>query len=476
MHPFWSPDSRSIGFFAGGKLKRVDVDGGPVLTLCDAPVHPQRGAWNSNGVILFSIDRVYRVADTGGVPQPVTELDTSHSEIRHFVMGFLSDGHRFIFGARTRPGTIFVTSLDSPTNRQTLEIGAPADSRGIADVSLTPGFLLYANRGTIVARPFDEDRLQFTGPPTTLADGGWSFPSASRTRVVLFRTRGYAVTQLTWRGRDGSLLGVVGPPDTYLEVELSPTNRRAAVVRAGPWVWDQDVWLTDLSSGSFSQVTAYRGLESDPHWSPDERRLAFTSDQGGAWAPFMKDLVTGKEERLVDAKENTPVDDWTRDGRFLLVRSMRRGLYALPMSGEHKLQLLSESAESLDQSQVSPNGEWVAFNTSEVFVARFPSLTDRRQVSTAGGAQPRWRRDGRELYYVAADGTLMAIGVTRDGQFPFLPARPLFKTLLASRGLSPDLSQYDVSADGKRFLILEPKREPAEVFTFLVNWTQGLKN
>jgi eukaryotic-like serine/threonine-protein kinase len=482
--PFWSPDSRWIGFFAQGKLKRVDPDGGPVLTVCELPRESQssqwrtqRGIWNSSGVILFSIGRVYRVSDTGGVPQPVTDVDVARSEAQHAVMGFLSDGRRFIFSEIPHPGTFFVSSLDSPRDRDTLTIGAPGD--GITAVATTSGFLLYAKRGAILAQPFDDQSLRFTGPATTIADGAWSSPSASRSGIVMFQTAGYPLMQLTWRGRDGSSLGVVGVPDTYLQVELSPTNRRAAVVRGGSWPLEMDIWLADLTSGLFSNLTAYSGLESDPQWSPDERRLAFTSTRDGPWAPFMKDLVTGKEEKLIDEQQDLPVDDWTNDGRFLLVRSKRRALYALPVSGERKLQLLAETSHGEDETQVSPDGKWVAFNTTspgaEVYVARFPSLTDRRQVSPAGGAQPRWRRDGRELFYISNDGTLMTVETAPDGEFPFRQARPLFMTAL-EKAHSAEMNEYDVSADGQRFLILERKRRSAKGFTFLVNWTQGLKS
>ena len=242
-----------------------------------------------------------------------------------------------------------------------------------------------------------------------------------------------------------------------------------------------DLKLADLTRGLVSNLTAYPGLESDPQWSPDERRLAFTSNRGGLWAPYMKDLVTGQEERLIEAKVNFAVDQWTHDGRYLIVRHMGHTMFALPTSGERKLQRLTEIRSGADQSQVSPDAEWIAFDSSidgkpEVFVARFPALTDKKRISVAGGVQARWRHDSRELYYAAPDGNMMAVEVTRDRQMPFLAPRPLFKATFPEPGPDPEISQYDVSADGKRFLILEPKREPSDVFTFLLNWNQALKN
>ena len=205
--------------------------------------------------------------------------------------------------------------------------------------------------------------------------------------------------------------------------------------------------LADLTRGLVSNLTAYPGLESDPQWSPDERRLAFTSNRGGLWAPYMKDLVTGQEERLIEAKVNFAVDQWTHDGRYLIVRHMGHTMFALPTSGERKLQRLTEIRSGADQSQVSPDAEWIAFDSSidgkpEVFVARFPALTDKKRISVAGGVQARWRHDSRELYYAAPDGNMMAVEVTRDRQMPFLAPRPLFKATFPEPGPDPEISQY----------------------------------
>ena len=199
-------------------------------------------------------------------------------------------------------------------------------------------------------------------------------------------------------GRQGDHLGVVGSPDLYSQVELSPlTGTRAVLVRGGPWPEDRDLWLADLESGIPSRLTTRPGLESSPVWSPDERRIAYHSSQGGLpIAPFVKDLDSGREEQQLQPTEALSVEDWTADGRFLVLRSFGYAVFALPMTGARKLELLADTPYTEDQLQVSPDGRWIAFNSDEsdaweVYVARFPDFTQKQQVSVGGGVQPRWR-------------------------------------------------------------------------------------
>ena len=463
--PFWSPDSRTIGFFAGEKLKKIDAAGGrPVITLCSGN---GSGAWGADGVIVFSNGPLYRVPDTGGIPEVVTTLDTSRGETSHSIVGFLSDGRRFIFSDNLgRTGaTYYVVSLSSPSERHRLDVtGGP---QGVLSLSISNGRLFYNKRGTITVQTLDEDTFE-TGPALPLADG-WSPPSASRTGTVVFRTSGFPTTQLTWVDRTGRRLSTVGAPDTYSSVELSPTAARAAVVRGGPWIYDLNLWLVDLTTGVFTPLTNQQGFKADPAWSPDEGRIVYSSDQAGHLLPFVKDVATGREERLVDASNELVVDDWTADGRFVIVRNMNRSVFAISGSGETKMARLNPSPIRSDQSQVSPDEDWIAFQSVapesvNVYVAEFPSFSAVRQVSIAGGSQPRWRGDGKELFYIASDMTMMSVGV---GNGTFATPRPLFK---ASRPKGDGVSQYDVTADGQRFLMVEPRQPPRDAFTFLLNW------
>lgn len=229
-----------------------------------------------------------------------------------------------------------------------------------------------------------------------------------------------------------------------------------------------DVWLADLATGVFTPLTDYKGFESDPAWSPDERRIAYLSDQDGHRLPFAKDLITGGEDRVVDNDEDIAVDDWSADGRFLIVRERRRSVSALSMTGEATLRRLMAMPAPTDQSQISPDGHWIAFQSVEldpnVYVAEFPSFSGKRQVSIAGGSQPRWRGDGKELFYLGADNMMMSVEV-RSGTFA--TPRPLFQ---AARARMDGVSQYDVTADGQRFLMVQPIQSAREAFTFLLNW------
>ena len=275
--------------------------------------------------------------------------------------------------------------------------------------------------------------------------------------------------QLAWRGRDGTPMGVIGNPDVYTAVDLSPTGTRAVLVRGGSgWIQNRDLRLADLISHMFESLTNHPGLESSPSWSPDGDRIAYHSSQAGVISPFVMDLETRSEKQLLQPKEGVVVDDWTRNDALVL-RTYGTAVYALPVTGERKLQLLADTPYAKDQLQVSPNGQWIAFNSDEskaweVYVARFPEFTDKRRVSVAGGVQPRWRGDGRELFYLAPDGTMMAVPSDRSS-----PARPLFKTPLNPP--SHQVSEFDVSSNGQRFLVLEPVSTRPQTLTFLLNWS-----
>jgi eukaryotic-like serine/threonine-protein kinase len=478
MWPFWSPDSRRVAFYVDQKLKTIDVDGGSLTTVCGGLHGPAvfSGAWGS-GVIIFSSGPVYRVAEKGGTPEAITRVDPS--ERRHFVSSFLSDGRRFLFRDMQVPQNVYVASLDAPNEKRRLKIGSLASP--IRALTVSRGHLLYAQQGALVVQAFDEDALEVRGTPITLAetDGTpWQpRPSVSQTGMLVFRSTGEAKRQLTIRGRDGSHLGVAASAGLDTQVDLSPSGTQAILVRGGPWPEDRDLYRVDLRTGLTSILTARAGLDSDPAWSPDENRIAYSSSRDGTIVPFVKDLDTGKESRLLDSRVGVVVDDWTPDDR-LIVRNHGLQVFALPIGSERKLQLLADTPYSEDQLQVSTDGS-IAFNSTEsgsweVWVARFSEgFPGKRQVSQGGGVQPRWRQDGRELFYLAADGTMMAVERIENEVLAFGAARPLFKTPL--NPADPGWSEYDVTPNGQRFLILEPIKGAPPKFTFVVNWSDALK-
>jgi Tol biopolymer transport system component len=281
--------------------------------------------------------------------------------------------------------------------------------------------------------------------------------------------------QLTWRRRSGEKTSVFDKPGVITQVDLSPDGTRAVVVRGGSGLQDRDLWLADFTSGVFSRLTTHPTLESSPAWAADGRRIAYHSSQTGIVAPYVKDLATGKEERVFDPAESVVLDDWTPDG-LLVLRTYGLAIFSLSLA-DRKLRQLADTPYSEDQLQVSPDNRWIAFNSDEsetaweVYAARFPGFTEKRQLSVAGGVQPRWRGDGRELFYLTPDGTMMAVPFNPDGTTSTGAARALFKTSLNPPSFQQ--SEFDVSADGERFLILEPASTRPQVFTFLLNWMEG---
>jgi Tol biopolymer transport system component len=492
-YPFWSPDSRTIAFFAGGKLKKADVSGGPVTNLADA-FSVGRGAW-SNGTILFvpRLDGpVHAVSDAGGTARAVTHLDATHGETGHQFPRFLPDGRRFLFTAAGRQPGVYLGSLDNSTVKPVLRSFT-------ATAFVPPGFLLFNRQRTLMAQPFDAATGEVRGVPVEVADpvAGAAF-SASDSGTLVYRPGGGSQTNLVWFGRDGKRSGTVGEPAHYQQLALSPSARRAAVQRVNTDDGNADLWVVDLDTGITSRMTTDPTMDGDPAWAPDERSLAFTSYRSGPGTAWLWDFVSGRESPFfemgasfaepapTDAPASTAlaparipdgiaVDDWTRDGRYLIVRTFGRALFRVATSGERRAELMADTPYVEDQSQVSPDGRWVAFNSDEsgrweTYVARFPDLTERRQASSAGGVQPRWRRDGRELYYLSLDGAVMVADVNLADGLIAAP-RTLFQTHVSP---SPNVPQYDVTADGERFLVLEPARSGGEPVTFVLNWTSGL--
>jgi Tol biopolymer transport system component len=316
---------------------------------------------------------------------------------------------------------------------------------------------------------FDAQRQETRGTEHLIAKQALGGISASPNGTVVFRPAGTLVTQLQWFARDGRRLGAVGSSGPNHQLALSPTRRRVALQREES-LGDAHIWILDLTTGVFSRLTAGPGFKGDPVWSPDERTLAFTARQVGQPSLFKKDLSTGAEEPLLNTLESFNLDEWTPDGRFVIYRSGGRAIYALPMTGDRKPRVVADARQVIDdQPHVSPDGRWIAFNSNEsgrweVYLASFPHFLGKRQISTEGGVQPVWLPDGRELFYLDPGGHVMVIDMTRDSAYK---PRVLFETRLNP---SPYVSEYAVTADGQRFLALEPVGSPPPLFTVIVNW------
>src|SRR6266516_3530025 len=492
-NPFWSPDSRFIGFFvAGSKLKKIEVTGGPAQTLADVR-GAGGGTWNRDGVIVVAraSGGLYRLSATGGTPTPVTTLDESRKETSHAWPYFLPDGRHFLYLARSvqRENTgIYIGALDSKERKLLLN----ADS---SVAYAPPGFLLFLRERTLMAQTFDTDKLQLAGEPFPIAEQvgsnavtGRAFFSVSETRVLAFLSNNAANTQLAWFDRGGKQIASVGQPAVDSGLRFSPDEKRLAVVRFDPQAGSPDIWLIDLARNTPSRFTFDPASESSPVWSPDGSRIVFASNRDGVANLYQKlSSGAGNDEVLLKSADPSSPQDWSADGRFILYNmlSPRTGvdIWLLPLFGDQKPTPFIQTEFSEIQARFSPDGRWVAYASNEsgsfqVYVQSFPSSGGKWQVSTGGGAHPQWRREGKELFYLAPDRKLMAVEVNGAGPtfVPGVPV-PLFEVHVSPNFPGPGgVTYYDVTGDGQRFLANTLVGESAPVpFTIVMNWTAALK-
>jgi Tol biopolymer transport system component len=505
----WSPDSRFVMFAADGKLKTIEVAGGPPQTVCDAAT-VIGASWNRNGVIAFgSLGPLMRVPATGGTPSPLTALDSSRQENRHLHPVFLPDG-RFLYlriSGRSENTGLFVGSLDTKPEEQSLKpvLATPFFVRYVPSSDGELGHLLFLRDTTLMAQPFDPARLELSGTATPVAERIGSFandPSlaVSDNGVLIYRTGGSQSNQLIWMDRQGKTQGAVTEPGTYLSLALSPDGTRVAFGQATPQKEGSnegsDIWLTELSRGSSARFTFDPGFELAPIWSPDGNKVAFSTLRG----MFQKSANgAGQSEALLEAPEPMITTDWSRDGRFLLYSKRtpktKADLWALPVAGgtaggDRKtfLFLATEFNEYL--ARFSPDTRWIAYTSDEsgrpeIYVRPFPTPSGggaQWLVSKGGGTQPRWRRDGKELFYVSPGNQMMAVNVTvstSGGSRALQPGipQPLFDMPPAPPALAENgLFTWDVSADGQRFLVPTPTAGDAgSPITVVLNWSEELK-
>jgi Tol biopolymer transport system component len=487
LAPFWSPNSDRIGFFMGPSLKVVSVAGGAPETICAAPGSNRAGAWNHDDVIVFSSDNVLnRVQAGGGKPEPVTALNLQRAEIVHTAPVFLPDGKRFLFlsgSQQVADRAIAVGSLDSKDTTRLLAV------QSMAVYSF--GHLLYVENGNLVARPFDPDDLKFEGEPVRIAANVDPMFSVSDNGMLLYRQASTSVmrkSQFSWVDRTGKPLGTIGQAETYFPYwSLSPDAKRAAVTLMDQEAQNIDVAVLDLERGILSRVTTDPTPEADPRWSPDGLRVAYTSQKKGNRDILEKSASgIGEETALVSSSDPESIDDWSPDGKYILYRTgaNTNTIFALPLFGDRKPFPVIESKFNKDSSHLSYDSKWLAYNAaesarSEVYIVSFPKPDQKRQISTNGGAQPRWRPDGKELYFVAGDGKMMAVDVTTEPTLSSGTPKLLFDTGLGRASF--DGEDYGVTPDGKRFLLFKPlpdqEAEPPRLrpHTLVVNWAAALK-
>jgi Tol biopolymer transport system component len=483
--PFWSPDGRTIGFFAGDKLKRIDVAGGTPLEIADVP-NARGGAWNRDGVILFVpgvIAPIKRVPARGGPAESVTQLN-SGSGPAHRLPQFLPDGKRFLFSSALGTADtngVYLGSLDKapPVRLVPDDIGgrfAPPDT------------LLTIRQGALQAYKFDAASGLVQGQPVVLAQGfvggaASAIFSTSDTGVLAYRVGTVQRRQLAWVNRQGAVLRAIGEPSTdfIASPELSPDEQSVVVFlqRTG----DNDIWVIELARNLAHRVTDGPPADAHPLWDPDGQHVVFSSRRFGGGGPARQAVAGGQAEPLFAKGESGLPLSWTRDRQYILIRrdAAKSGsdLVAVTTRGEPREIVVAQSPYDETEGQFSPDGKWVAFVSNEsgrleVFVQSFPEGQARTQVSTAGGTQVRWSGDGREIFYVAPDGSMMAVSIAFGAASPDvkLPA-PLFQTHLATGtnvlGIKP---QYAVSRDG-RFLLNTALESPSAPIVVWMNWMKN---
>jgi Tol biopolymer transport system component len=490
-YPFWSPDGRTVAFFADGKLKKLDITGGSVQTLCDAP-SGRGGTWNKDGVIVFTPEAtlgpgrgLYRVSASGGTPVRISDPDTSRGEQSHRWPVFLPDGRHYLYMAANFTGqkgvnAIFVGSLDS--NEKHFVIEASANVAYAA-----PGYLLFPREKTLLAQRFNATRFVLSGEPTTILPNLQYQPQVRRAvfavsndgLLVAQTGGGIALSQPLWFDRKGKELGIAGRSDVYGNLFLAPNGRAVAIDKADMASLNTDVWTYELQRESAKRLTFDPAFDVVPVWSPDGSQLVFASNRQLNVDLYLKNSDGAQEERsIVHDEFNKLPNSWSADGKYILyTRGADLWFLTLP---ELKSRPFLKAVSILRNGQFSPDGKWVAYASNEtgkweIYVTSFPDARGKWQISTGGGEQPRWRGDGKELFFLSSVSKIMAAPVTTGANFDSGPAVALFQATPRQPVSTNDQFVYDVSRDGQRFLFLtQVKEAESSPMSIVLNWTAML--
>jgi|WetSurMetagenome_2_1015567.scaffolds.fasta_scaffold01676_4 eukaryotic-like serine/threonine-protein kinase len=485
FRPFWAPDSRHIGFIAGGKLKKVDISGAPPQTICDAPTGAD-GAWGKNGVILFdgqASDPIRKVAASGGIPQEAAHQDDGTS------LGwpcFLPDGRHFLyfqFGGG-KGGAVMIGDLDSKEKPRKL-----LDSDSLAYYA-PPGNLLYVKEGTLVAQPFKASSLRVTGEPVPLAENmgaqgnGLADFSVSEDGVLVYRAGLSTDDRLVWMDRSGKELSEVGGAGHYGTTALSPDGTRLAMDIKDARSSNFDIWVRDLARGATSRLTFDAVDSRCPVWSPDGRHIVFDANRAGSPSLKEKDASgTGPAREIWSCGDALIANDWSRDGRFIAVDRLTKNdswdIWAVPTDGTGKPFAVITGQFTEILPVFSPEARYIAYMSNEtgrfeIYVQQFPGPGGKWQVSANGGREPHWSADGKTIYFQSLDSKIMSVSVDAGATFAAQVPEPLFSAPILP---GQRRNSFLVTKDGQRFLILAPVgRESLAPMVLILHWPSALKS
>jgi Tol biopolymer transport system component len=490
--PFWRPDSQVIGFFADNQLKTIGLNSSAPVVLCATPLpgNTAGGTWNNSDVIVFSAGnqpiRQIRASDVGGKPSPATAFEKTDGA--HRWPTFLPDGQHFLFLAQgSKPDELRVGSLTS--DRPAVSLG-PFQSHAV----YADRHLVFVRGGSLVAQPFDPERLRLRGEPVMLArEAGVNPPwqhgsfSVSAAGHLAYTRTARAPSVLAWLDRQGGTVGTVGEPGVYFNLDLSPNERFVAISQltqrpgAAP---EFDIRVIDLARANApTRVTDDPAWDFDPAWSPDGRMIVFNSNRPdpwkGQWGLFMRPMDgSGQDEPLTKQEGNTVSPDWSRDGRFIVYNrgiGGNSGLWVLQVKAGGPPAAFVNTQHNESNGAFSPDGRWIAYHSNasgrnEIYVKAFPAQPQAFPVSRGGGFSPRWRGDGKELFFLSLDGSMMAVDIDTTKEFVAGVPRKLFSTHLRPGNNKP----YAVTKDGQRFLI--PQIGEGSPITVVLNWNALLGN
>ncbi|HWA35846.1 MAG TPA: hypothetical protein VG737_17005 [Cyclobacteriaceae bacterium] len=497
--PFWSPDGRFIGFFADGKLKKVDVTGGMPQTLSEATIG-RGGTWNSNGDIVFNAAAsgpIFQISASGGKMFAITKLDTARGEISHRWPCFLPDGRNFLYTARVVPtgpdekDAIFLASVDTSVAPRMI-------THGSSNLQYANGHILYIHQQTLMALPFDERSLQSTGEPIPIAEQIFfenisshaAFSASQEGHLVYQNGTSRSGMKLAWWDRKGKKIGTVErEAQIYLQWRLSPDNEKLVLVQPAANGLPNDLWLYHIRKNTWARFTFDGATDRSPIWSPDGEKIVFASNRNKQFDLYQRASDReGSEELLLRSPDSKIPYDWSRDGKYIAYAVYNgsnintNDIWILPVkSPPQKPFRFLETEFNESRPAFSPDGRWIAYQSNEsgrdeVYIRPFPGPGGKWQVSSAGGNTPRWRQDGKELFFIGSGFSVMSaqiqcgISTVEIGN-----VQMLFDLEYPPIGTSVrDL--YDVTRDGQRFLVeLNQDSQMSMPITLVVNWPPELK-